>query len=199
MKDKVKLLENSLDRVKFDESLRYHTFTKSSGKAQAFYIATNLKELVKALNQARQLEIPYFLIGSGTKISNSNISGLIIKNRSRVIKIAGIKGKVSSQGIGLDEAMVEIESGATFSELNLFLDQNGLEKFGYVDSQNATIGGSINLNPFFSQMIQKIKIWEDGEIEITGPEVLNLSKQVILSVIIKIKAKKYEKQSLPGS
>ncbi len=190
MKDKLNLLAKSLDRIKFQESLRYYTFTKSLVIAQSLYIATNLKELIKALEIAYELGIPTFVIGSGTKISNQKIAGLVIKNRARNIRIASIKGKVGINGIGLEEAMVEVESGVTFEELNKFLVTNNLEEFAYVDSLKATIGGSISLNPYLIDIVQQIRVWEDGEIITIDMANLNSLKQVILSVVIKIKAEK---------
>lgn len=190
MEDKLKLLADSLGRLKYNESLRYHTFTKSSGMAQSLYIATNLKELLLSLNSAFNLEVPIFLIGSGTKISNADIKGIIIKNRARLIKISSIKGKVGVKGINLEEASVEVESGATFEELNKFLIANNLAEFAYADSLKATIGGSINLNPYLKQIIQKVKVWEQGEIETIEIGSLNLQKQIVLSIIAKFKASK---------
>src|SRR6266542_3434036 len=119
MDDKIKLLTFALgqERVKLNEKLSYHTFSKLGGPAKAFYIATSQKELILALDTSLELKIPYLILGSGTKIlpSKNGFEGLVIKNRTSSIKIGGVKGKVSAKGIGVEEALVEVDSGVSLS------------------------------------------------------------------------------------
>lgn len=192
MEDKFKLLSVVLEaaRLKYKESLRYHTFSRSSGFADCLYIATSQIELIKALNTAFELGIPLFVIGSGTKVLNENFPGLVIKNRSNGIKIASVKGKVGTRGIDVEEASIEADSGVTFEKLNQFLKGQNLLEFAYTDSEKATLGGSLNLNPNLMSITQKVKVWEDGEIEVLDITKLNLQKQFILGIVVKIKAKK---------
>lgn len=191
MKDKAKLLSNVLGevRVKLDEPLKYHLENAPLGSAEVFYIATNLKELEQALNLAHELQIPFTLVGSGTKtiVTDRGLPGFVIKNRASSVKISGVKGKVSSKGIGVDEAMVEVESGVSFQKLNDFLKHQGLKQLDFPFSPSATIGGSFALTPQLYDMTQKIKVWSDRDV--FDIEVLDFKKDdYIMSVILKVKS-----------
>ena len=190
MEEKFKILEQVLgkDRVKFDESLKYHLANPSDAKAECLYIATSVLELERVLNLARELKIPFFLFGSGTKIFiNENIKGIAVKNRAAGIKISGVKGKVSNKGIGVEEAMVEAESGVSIKKLNDYLREQKLKLFDFPVIQGATIGGSLYITPALLDAAQKIKVWSDGEI--SDIDTLDLKREdIVVSVIFKVKA-----------
>ncbi len=46
-------------RIKFKEPLKYHTKDQDAGNAEAFYIATNQKEMQKILDLCYELKIPF--------------------------------------------------------------------------------------------------------------------------------------------
>lgn len=191
MKEKIKLIEQILgkDRVKENEPLKYHNAKESSGNAECFYIATNLKELEQALNLAHELKIPFYLIGSGTKmiISEDGLSGFVIKNRTSGIKISGVKGKVSAKGIGVDEALVEVESGVSLGKINEFLKQQGLAQLDFPFIANETLGGSLYISPALAGMAQKVKVF--SEAQVFDIDILELKRaDFILSAILKVKS-----------
>ena len=97
MDDKLSLLRASLGevRVKENEEIKYHTFSKLGGKAEFFYLATSQKELIEVLNTCWELKVPFFVIGSGTKvmIGEEGLKGMVIKNRSTQIKMGAVKGQ----------------------------------------------------------------------------------------------------------
>ena len=190
MKDKYKLVEKELGdvRVKFNESLKYHLASKSEAVAECFYVATSIKELTDALDLAKELKIPFFLFGAGTKILVSeNIEGLTIKNRTSGIRVSGVKGKVSVKGIGVDEAMVEIESGVSLQKTNEFLKDQNLRQFNFPYIPNSTIGGSLYITPPLQDLVQKVKVFSDGEI--SDIDVLELKRSdIVLSIVIKVKS-----------
>lgn len=191
MKEKIKILEQVLGkvRIKLDEPLKYHLENAPTGKAPVFYIATNLKELEQALSLSSELKIPFFIVGSGTKtvISDRGLEGFVIKNRASGIKISGVKGKVSSKGIGVHEAMVEVESGASFQKLNDFLKEQGLRQLDFPFSASSTIGGSLFISLPLQIMTQKIKVFSDSEV--SDIDILDLKRgDCILSVILKVKS-----------
>ena len=190
MKDKFNLLEKELGavRVKYDEPLKYHLASGSDVKAACFYIATTIKELIQVLDLTKELKIPFFLFGAGTKILvTEKPEGLTIKNRTSGIRVSGVKGKVSVNGIGVDEAMVEIESGVSLQKANEFLKSQKLRVFNFPLIQNATVGGSLYVTPSLQELTQKIKIWSDGEV--SDIDTLDLKRSdTVLSVILKVKA-----------
>lgn len=191
MEDKLKLLSVSLGehRLKLNENLKYHTFSKSEGKAEGFYIATTDKELIQILNYCHDLKIPYFLIGSGTKVVlSSKVSGLVVKNRANNVKVAGVKGKVSQDGIGLESALIEADSGVSLKKLNEFAKAQKLQTIDGFSSLHSTVGGAIFLDPMLREATQKIKVWHDGEETDIG--LLDLKREmVVISVVFKFKAK----------
>ncbi len=192
MDDKLKLLIQTLgtERVKMDEKISYHVFSKIGGPAQVFYIATNQQELIDCLDNAWDLKIPFLLIGAGTKaiISSKGVRGLVIKNRTSHIKVGGVKGKVGPKGIGVEEALVEVDSGVSLGKINEFLAGQKLQQILGISSSNATLGGSLFLDPNVLAITQKIRIWTSGEVMDINTNELKRNNQIILSAVLKVKA-----------
>src|SRR3989344_6521577 len=121
MDEKLKLITDSFgkDRVKLNEPLKYHTILESSGLAKLFVIVFTALEIIKIVKMARELKVPVFIFGTGSKImiSDSGFDGVVIKNRTSGVIIKGIKGKVSKTGLGVDEVLIEVESGTSVNKL----------------------------------------------------------------------------------
>lgn len=193
MDSKSKLIVDSFgkDRFKFDEPLKNYTTLGVGGPAKLFFIAFTTNELSKIINMCRQLKLPYFLFGTGSKmmLSDHGFDGLVIKNRTKNIHVVSIKGKATRYGIGVDEALVEAESGVSISKLIDFLDTQGLQTSDLL-GMPGSIGGNLFLNRFLQTKVKSIKVYSlNGEIE--ELEVSNLSpkKHIILSAVFRIKAK----------
>lgn len=192
MEDKLKLLAKSFgeERFRFSEKLIFHTFSKSKGLAQCFFIATSQSELIQILDLCNELSIPTFIIGSGTKIViNSQIPGLTIKNRTSYIKVTGVKGKISKEKLGIEEAFVEADGGVSLNKLNEFLKKEKLQEVKGYSSLQSTVGGAIFLDPLIREIVQSLKVWEAGEVMAIKIDELKRNDQVVLSVIFKFKAK----------
>lgn len=186
MEEKIKLLISELGeiRVRRDVDL-------VGGLAKAFYIATTTRELIKAIEVCRELKIDYFLIGSGSKVSifEKEVKGLVIKNRSDNIKISGVKGKVSVIGLGIEEAILEIDSGVTISRLCDFADAQNLMGLEILKGSIGTIGGNLYINPALKSKMEQVKVLtKTGKNKIIKAVDLNQS-DVILSVVVKLKTK----------
>lgn len=194
MDSKLKLIIDSLGSSLFktDESLIEHTALKSGGSAKLFFVATNQREIIKVIDHCRQLKIPFLIFGTGSKmvIADSSFEGLVIKNRSQAVKVVSIKGKVSKFGIGVEEAMVEADSGITMRNFVEFLDKQELKSTDFVNLPGS-IGGNLFINSLLQQATEKIKILTPAsKIENISPRNLKLGREVILAVTFKIKAKK---------
>lgn len=194
MDSKVRLLISSLgeNRVKVDTDLSDYLQTGLGGPAKAFYIATTPRELIKSVELCRQLKIPYLLIGSGSKvaISSQGFKGLVVKNRADSLKVFGIKGKVSRSGIGIEEAMVEAESGATLSKLADFAAQQGLSGLEVVRTLPGTVGGSFYILTILRDKSSQIKVLtQTGSQRVKDSRQL-LKEDIILSAVFKLKSKK---------
>ncbi|EKD90527.1 MAG: hypothetical protein ACD_31C00002G0026 [uncultured bacterium] len=193
MEDRYKLIAAALgeERVKYDERLIHHTYTKLKSRAEIFYIATTLKELIAVLDLAYELKIPYLVLGAGTKYltKRADIKGLVIKNRTTQIKIGAIKGKVSTSGLGIEEAQIEVDSGVSINKLNDFLYESGLENLRGISSSLSTVGGAIFLDSVLQAQASMIKVWDKGDIENVDILSLDKNKHVVLSVVFGVKAR----------
>lgn len=194
MDSKLKLITNSLgsNLFKADENLSEHTALKLGGPAKLFFVATNQREIVKVIDFCRQLKIPFLIFGTGSKmvVADSGFAGLVIKNRSQDIKVVSIKGKISKFGIGVEEALVEADSGVTMRNLVEFLDRQGLMSESFTSLPGST-GGNLFINALLQQVVEKIKILTpDSKIENISAKNLKLNRDIILAATFKIKAKK---------
>lgn len=194
MDEKLKLIVDYFgkDRFKFDEPLKNYTALGVGGPARLFFIAFSANELMKIVNTCRQLGVPYFLFGTGSKsmISDNGYNGVAIKNRTKNIQTVSVKGKVTKSGIGVEEAMVEVESGVSVNKLVDYLESQGLETTDFLDV-SGSIGGSLFLSCFLQNHLKSIKVL-DQESEITQIDIdmLDRKKHIIISAVFKIKAKK---------
>lgn len=193
MDSKFKLIVDSYgrDRFKFDEPLRDYTALFSEGKAKLFFIAFKTFELIKLVKMCRELRLPFFIFGTGSKImiSNAGFPGLVIKNRTSDIQTVSIKGKVTKFGIGIEEALVEVESGLSISKFCEYLGSQGLSTSEF-SNMPGSIGGNLFLSRFLQSKVKSIKILDwASEIEQISADQLSPKKHIILSAVFKIKAK----------
>lgn len=179
------------ERFKVNENLSDYTFSKLGGEAEVLFIATSTKELVKILDLAHDLKVDFFVFGAGTKIliSDRGLKNLVIKNRTSGLKIAGVKGKVGRGGLGIEEVLVEVESGVSIGKLNEFLTTQNLETILGYSSTNSSIGGSIFLDLTLRERATSVKIWEEGLESQIPLNKLKQTSQVVLSAIFRFKSK----------
>lgn len=181
------------NRVKFDCPISDVLEARNQFKAAAVFVAVDESELVKILDSSLELKIPVVVLTSGLKYKfRSSIKGLLVVDRTRQLKIVGIKGKVGGQGIGVEEASVEIASGENLNRLNDFLKSHGLEQVGAEDKEPLSVGERIKWDINLRSRVEKIKIWDQGQVYKCNIFELNKSRHVLLSVVIKMKAKKWK-------
>lgn len=193
MDSKFKLIIDSFgkERFKFDEPLKDYVSLGFGGGAKLFFIAFSQDELIKIINMCRDLDTPFFIFGTGSKmmISERGFPGLVIKNRTKNITILSVKGKATRIGVGIDQALVEVESGVSLNKFCEFLKSQNLV---YEEFEN--IPGSIGGNLFISKLLQmraksiKVLTLEQDILEIE-PAELRLNRHIILSAVFRIKAK----------
>lgn len=193
MDNKVKLIVDTFgkDRFKFNEEVKNYSALGVGGPAKVFFIAFTTGELTKVISICRQLKILYFVFGTGSKImiSDNGFDGLVIKNRTKNISVVSVKGKATRYGIGVDEALVEVESGVSISKLTEFLSVQDLDILGF-SGIPGSIGGNLFLNRFLQSKLKSIKVYNlEGDIEEIGTESLSIKKHIILSAVFRIKAK----------
>lgn len=193
MDSKYKLIVDSFgkDRFKFNEPLKDYTALSSGGAAKLFFIAFTTSELVKIVSMCRQLKVPFFIFGTGSKImiSEAGFPGLVIKNRTKNIATVSVKGKVTKIGIGVEEALVEVDSGVSMNKFCEYLQKEGLQS-KELKSIPGSIGGNLFLNRFLQLSVKSIKVLDQSsQIDEISADSLNLRKDIVLSAVFKISAK----------
>ena len=193
MDSKYKLIVDSFgeDRFKFNEPLKEYTSLSSDGKAQLLFIAFNQNELIRIVKMCRDLKLLFFIFGTGSKIMISDVGfpGLVIKNRTKNIQVVSVKGKVTKFGIGVDEALVEVESGLSINKFCEFLNQHELNSEEF-KSIPGSIGGNLFLSRILQSKVKSIKVLDQqSQIDDVLAGNLNQRKDIILSAVFKISAK----------
>jgi UDP-N-acetylenolpyruvoylglucosamine reductase len=170
MEEKIKLLASQLGDSRITQSV---------------YIATTTRELIRAVELCRELEVAFKVVGS--KIINE-FPGLVIRNRSDNIRIFGIKGKVSRAGLGVEEALLEVDSGVSVNRLAEYAARQKLSGLEGLQGLEGTVGGSFFVNPNIFLNCQEAKVLNGGG-EVTSKIGTKVEKEeIILSVIFKLKA-----------
>lgn len=159
------------NRVEFNEPLFKFSSFKIGGKADLFFRAKECGEIIKALKSARELGIRVFILSGGTNllISDSGFRGLVIKNETGEIKIAGILGRKMTGSSGADPPMetvfVEADSGVQMNRLVRYTLDQGLAGIEMFLGQPGTVGGAVYINAhnvnqksFFGDRIEYGKI-----------------------------------------
>jgi UDP-N-acetylmuramate dehydrogenase len=192
MDDKIKLIAQTfgMDKVKLDEPLSDYTVLKSTGIAKLFFVAFTTHEIFRMVTIASDLEIPVFVFGTGSKIvmNQADFNGVVIKNRTQNIQVLGVKGKVSRDGIGVEEALIEVEGGVSIKKLVEFLGKQNLET-SEIASIPGTIGGNLFLSAPLQRRVKSIKVIEGGEIEEIEIADLSLQKHIVLSAVFRFKSR----------
>lgn len=193
MDSKLKLIIDSFgrDRFKFNEPLKDYTALKVGGPAKLFFIVFTNAELIKIVKMCRQLKLPFFIFGTGSKImiSDSGYPGLVIKNRTKEIKTISVKGKVTKFGIGVEEALIEVDSGVSINKFCEYLDSQQLES-EELRTIPGSIGGNLLLSRFLQSKAKSIKVLDQtSEVDEISADNLKIMKDIILSAVFKIKAK----------
>lgn len=113
-------------------SLQEYANFKVGGRADYFFAASSLPELVQAVHFARQHKISYYIIGGGYNLlfDDDGFRGLIIKNN-----VQGIEKKGT--------AKIEAFSGTSIRELVQFCVANTIEGFEFLAGIPGTIGGAV--------------------------------------------------------
>lgn len=194
MENKYKLIVDSFgkDRFKFNESLKDITALKIGGPAKLFFIAFTNSELIKVIKMCRELRVPFFLIGTGSKvmISDLGFDGLVIKNRTKNIQTVSVKGKVTQYGIGVEEALIEVDGGVSIAKLCEYLNSQELAGED-ISGIPGTLGGNLPLSRFLQMKVKSIKVLDYlSEIDEVSAESLRPGKQIILTAVLRFKAKK---------
>jgi len=127
------------EHVSYDVPLAPMTTFRIGGPADVLYRATTVSELVNAIRAARELEVPYFLLGTGANIlvGDRGFRGMVIKSEVRGIEF-------------LDENRVRVGAGeVVFPDLINATVSRGLGGLQHYVGIPSTVGGAIWQNLHF--------------------------------------------------
>jgi UDP-N-acetylmuramate dehydrogenase len=115
----------------------YTTF-RIGGPADVFYEATSADDLALAVETARVLDVPWFLLGLGANIlvGDRGVRGLVIRNRADAWRLA-------------DDGRLESESGAIVQDLVLASVRGGWSGLEHYVGIPSTVGGALWQNLHF--------------------------------------------------
>ncbi|HEU0012085.1 MAG TPA: UDP-N-acetylmuramate dehydrogenase [Longimicrobium sp.] len=127
------------DRLEHNVPLAPYTTFKIGGPADLLYRARTPDELAEAVSLARELELPFFLLGMGANIlvGDGGFRGLVIRNEAEGIEF-------------LDDVRVRAGSGAkVYHELIQAAVGRGLGGLHHYVGIPSTVGGAIWQNLHF--------------------------------------------------
>ena len=124
-------ISNLLLNLKKNVSLAPYTTFKIGGRAKYFYQAKTKEKLIRALNLAKKLKLPFFVLGGGSNllISDKGFNGLIIKQDIKCYKILGTK--------------IYAEAGVSFQTLVKETGKRGLSGLEWAGGLPGTLGGAV--------------------------------------------------------
>lgn len=151
--------------LEFARELAPLTSYRTGGRAKYFLAAQSADEIRRAIDSARRLSIPYYVIGGGSNllVSDFGYDGMIIK--------------VDVRGFHLvDNVTVECGAGEDLMALVDFATDNSLTGLEFAAGIWGSVGGAIygNAGAFGGELGNLVQsatlLSQDGEIKTVGPE-----------------------------
>lgn len=128
------ILKQELGEISSDVSLAKISYLKIGGLAQYYFEAKSKEDLIKAVKQARKLNLPHLVIGSSSNLlfSDAGFRGLIIKNNY-----------ATKDAISINSLEVIAPSGILLLVLIKELGQRGLGGIEFLAPIPGTLGGAV--------------------------------------------------------
>jgi UDP-N-acetylmuramate dehydrogenase len=157
--------------------LAHYTTMKVGGPAEYFATVQTVDQMIFLVRWARAMELPYFVLGGGSNvlISDAGVSGLMIYNRCRQMRIDEAPCCVFPQD---DRPFVFAESGFSMAGLARRTIAAGLTGLEWAVSLPGTVGGAVvnNAGAYGGEVKDNLYdamiLGADGDIEETPAEQL---------------------------
>jgi UDP-N-acetylmuramate dehydrogenase len=124
--------------IKEDEPLSAHTSMKVGGRADYYIRPRGEQSLIGVINVLNELQIPYYLLGSGTNV---------------IVRDGGFRGAIIAVGKGFDAVNIDVERGIMTAEAGAALAvaakkaaEAGLSGLEPVSGIPGTVGGALYMN-----------------------------------------------------
>lgn len=132
--EKVEYLASKLKTgLREHEVMRDHTTMHVGGVADFYFEAHSVDDLIKAVDAAIEINIPYFILGGGSNVifSDYGFPGLVIRNMT------------SNIAFMMEKSQVIVDSGVSLSKLILDSVSHNLAGLEFLFGVPGTIGGAI--------------------------------------------------------
>lgn len=139
--------------IKENISLAKHTSFKIGGPAKYFFIAKTKQDLIKAVKKAKELKVPFFILGKGSNVLalDKGFDGLIIRIQNSRLR----------QGFDRQAKLKTIyaESGVKLDDLVKLSFKKSLTGLEWAAGIPGTVGGAIygNAQAFDNKMSEIVK------------------------------------------
>jgi len=146
--------------MRFQENvlLSKHTTFKIGGPAKYFCIAGNKEDLIKAIKKAKELKMPFFILGKGSNALalDRGYEGIVIKVQSSKFKVQSQKSKFKT---------VYAEAGVKLGDIIKLTAEKSLTGLEWAVGIPGTVGGAVygNAQAFnikMSDIIKSVEIFD---------------------------------------
>ncbi len=138
-------------RLQENVYLSNYTTTRVGGPATGLLSINTAQEMEQALKTIWELDIPYFILGSGSNllVSDSGYDGIILHNRAHNIKV----------NTKVDPPLVIAETGAGLGQFAQMASRRGVGGFEWANSIPGTVGGAVygNAGAHGSDVAEKLQ------------------------------------------
>jgi len=163
-----------------DHALAGLTSIKIGGPADYFATVTHPHQMLRLVRWARQVELPYLVLGGGSNvlISDAGVRGLVIHNRCRALRIDPAPCCVFPLD---DRPFLFAESGALLAGAARTSVNAGLAGLEWAVSVPGTVGGAVINNAGAHGGEVKDNLWdvmlldEDGDVQVVRAGELDYS------------------------
>lgn len=149
MSDKTTQLEERIGRkVNHKQQLSELTRLADTTILEYYLEVEKNDDLVTAVRAGQELGIPIVVTGTPAKLSfpGEMVAGLVIKNNCRKFDKMSMRGKISGQGLGISEVLVQAEAGTPINQLVRFTIEEGLMGLEYQLGMEGTVGDALVVN-----------------------------------------------------
>ncbi len=129
-----KLQEKIGENIQGNIELKQYSTFKLGGPAKYFFIAKSKEEIIKAVQTAKKLDLPFFILGGGSNIlvHDNGFDGLVIKVEIKNMEVNG--------------DIIKAEAGVLLGQVVATAMQNGLIGMEWAIGIPGTIGGAVRGN-----------------------------------------------------
>lgn len=141
--------------VRFDESMTKHTTFRLGGAVRLYVVASSSDMLLRAVEVAIELKIPWYVIGGGTNmlVADTGFEGVVIQ--------------AANQGMVIEDDRVTVESGMVSALVARKTVEAGLTGFEWAVGLPGTIGGAVygNAGCFGGDMRDSVALVDVYDVE----------------------------------